>query len=114
MKTLTDAGTKNWGAYTVKSGIIASKWRAFYNGNPYFLVDCKLFPGSSGSIIITKATGLGSAVGSFEFFQFLGVYSGEFYRRKETIEFDEMTLIRKETYNIGIAWYYDIIEQIIN
>ncbi|MEO6520331.1 MAG: hypothetical protein ABIN91_01530 [Mucilaginibacter sp.] len=29
----------------VKSGIIASRWNAHFNGNPYFLIDVKLFPG---------------------------------------------------------------------
>lgn len=99
---------------TIKSGIIASKWKANYNGNPYFLIDSKLFPGSSGSIIITKAGSFGSKEGDFEFFQFLGVYSGYPFKDQKPIEFDDMTIIKRETYNIGIVWYYDLIEEIIN
>ena len=41
----------------VKSGIIASKWQGMLNGKPYFLIDAKLFPGSSGSIVISKPIG---------------------------------------------------------
>ena len=38
----------------VKSGIIASRWKTGFKGKPYFLIDAKLFPGSSGSVVITK------------------------------------------------------------
>lgn len=37
----------------VKSGIIASRWRLPLNGKPYFLGDAKLFPGSSGNLVIS-------------------------------------------------------------
>ena len=38
----------------VKSGIIASRWGAHFDGEPFFLIDAKLFPGSSGSAVISK------------------------------------------------------------
>lgn len=38
----------------VKSGIISSKWGCGFNGKPVFLIDSKLFPGSSGSVVLTK------------------------------------------------------------
>lgn len=98
---------------TIKSGVIASKWKTNYNGNPYFLIDAKLFPGSSGSIVITKPGSFGGKEGDFEFFQFLGVYSGNPFLDQKPIEFEDMTIIRRETYNIGIVWYYDLIEEII-
>jgi trypsin-like peptidase len=97
---------------TVKSGIIASKWMAKYDGQPFFLIDCKLFPGSSGSIVISNFTTYGGDK-SFDWFEFLGVYSGEFIRQRETIEFEEMTITRKEDYNTGNVWYYYLIEEII-
>ena len=40
----------------VKSGIIASRWGSNFDGKPYFLVDANLFPGSSGSIVISRPT----------------------------------------------------------
>ena len=38
----------------VKSGIIATRWGMNFNDMPVFLIDAKLFPGSSGSIVVTK------------------------------------------------------------
>jgi len=38
----------------VKSGILASRWGAPFQGKPCFLIDAKLFPGSSGSIVVSK------------------------------------------------------------
>lgn len=100
---------------TIKSGILASKWKYKYDGKPFFLIDCKLFPGSSGSIIISKPVHYGSTKQgeTVEYFQFLGVYSGEFYRKRETVEFEEMTITKREFYNTGNVWYYYLIEEII-
>ena len=66
----------------VKSGIIASRWGAGFQGQPYFLIDAKLFPGSSGSVVISKPIDLVVKDGqvmlaSEKQFAFLGVYSGE-------------------------------------
>ena len=38
----------------VKAGIIASKWGAQFMGEPCFLIEARLFPGSSGSVVVTK------------------------------------------------------------
>ena len=99
---------------TVKSGIVASKWNAKFNGRPYFLIDAKLFPGSSGSAIITKSTNYGVDKGGYvDYFNFLGIYSGEPFQHSRPVELEDMTIIRKETYGIGIVWYYWIIEELI-
>ncbi len=42
----------------VKSGIVASRWGVGFEGNPYFLIDSKLFPGSSGSVVLSKPNDL--------------------------------------------------------
>jgi hypothetical protein len=99
---------------TIKSGILASKWKYKYDGKPFFLIDSKLFPGSSGSIIISRPIkyGLEGNI-NIDYFQFLGVYSGEFYRKRETVEFEEMTITKRENYNTGNVWYYYLIEEII-
>lgn len=85
----------------VKSGIIASKWQGMFNGKLYFLIDAKLFPGSSGSIVISKPIGTVIENGKIyqantKQFAFLGVYSGEPYRRDNPIELENMTIISKE------------------
>lgn len=100
---------------TIKAGIIASKWKYKYDGKPFFLIDCKLFPGSSGSIIISRNIRYGGNKPDeeFDFFSFLGIYSGELYRKRETVEFEEMTITRREYYNTGNVWYYYLIEEII-
>ncbi|MDR2917505.1 MAG: serine protease [Tannerella sp.] len=102
----------------VKSGIIASRWGAHFNGHPYFLIDAKLFPGSSGSLVISRPINQvlyqGKILTSQEkLFVFLGVYSGEPFRQSQPIDFDDMTIIRKEGFNLGIVWYSYLVVEII-
>ena len=103
----------------VKSGIIASRYGLPFNGNPYFLIDSKLFPGSSGSIVISEPTNITVDNGSIfhnpeKQFAFLGVYSGEPFQQSQPIELDDMTIIRKSGFNVGIVWYAQLIEDIIS
>lgn len=103
----------------VKSGIIASRWGANFQGKPYFLIDAKLFPGSSGSIVISKPTDVVVENGKFfhateKQFAFLGIYSGEPYQAHSPIEFDDLTIIRKTGFNVGIVWYGHLVEEIIS
>jgi Trypsin-like peptidase domain len=99
----------------VKSGIVASRWGSFFNGQPYFLIDAKLFPGSSGSIVITKPRDLVVAGGQVMYakekqFAFLGVYSGEPIQQSSPIELDDVTITRKQGFNLGIVWYGDLVK----
>lgn len=102
----------------VKSGIIASRWGANFQGQPYFLIDAKLFPGSSGSIVISKPTDVvvedGKVFHSKEKqFAFLGIFSGEPYQAHSPIEFDDLTIIRKTGFNVGIVWYGHLVDEIL-
>ena len=104
----------------VKSGIIASRWGFPFGGRPHFLVDAKLFPGSSGSLVISKPKSFGSKDGELYYtksgrkeFLFLGIFSGEYYQRNNAIETENYVLISKEGFNLGIVWYYDVILAII-
>lgn len=102
----------------VKSGIIASRWGSNFDGKPYFLIDAKLFPGSSGSLVISKPTNMVVEKGQVFIspekpFAFLGIYSGEPYQQNQPIEFDDFTLIRKSGFNLGIVWYANLVEEII-
>ena len=105
----------------VKSGIIASRWGFPFSGKRHFLVDAKLFPGSSGSLVISKPTNVGSMDGKIFYtrsgkkeFLFLGIFSGEYYQRNNPIETEDFILISKEGFNLGIVWYYDLIPEIIS
>ena len=89
----------------VKSGIVASKWGAEFQGNPCFLVDGKLFPGSSGSVVISKPTdvvvddGQLFVIGDGEkAFALLGIFSGAF----EDLD-----------YGFGVAWYAETIGELL-
>jgi hypothetical protein len=102
----------------VKSGIIASRWGLNFNGMPVFLVDARLFPGSSGSIVITKPIDFVVVNGKPLYakekqFAFLGVYSGEPFLQKDPIELDDMTIIRKDSFNVGMVWYGSLVIDII-
>jgi len=101
----------------VKSGIIATRWGMNFNGLPVFLIDAKLFPGSSGSIVITKPIDFVIVDGKpmsakDKQFAFLGVYSGEPFRQHTPIDLDDITIIRKDTFNVGIVWYGQLVVDI--
>ena len=102
----------------VKSGIIATRWGMNFNDMPVFLIDAKLFPGSSGSIVVTKPfssiVANGPLKGTKEtHFAFLGVYSGEPFLQQEPIEFDDMIIIRKDGFNVGTVWYGELVVDIV-
>jgi len=102
----------------VKSGIIATRWGMNFNDMPVFLIDAKLFPGSSGSIVVTKPTSSIVAEGPMKDeretqFAFLGVYSGEPFRQQEPIDLDDITIIRKDSFNVGTVWYGKLVVDIV-
>ena len=102
----------------VKSGVIATKWGAPFKGDPCFLIDAKLFPGSSGSIVITKPTDLAFVDGQLmhakeKQFCFLGIYSGDWKWQEEPIEFDDLVITRKSSFNVGTVWYGSLVDDII-
>lgn len=102
----------------VKSGIIATRWGMNFNDMPVFLIDAKLFPGSSGSIVVTKPISSIVAEGPMKGeretqFAFLGVYSGEPFRQQEPIDLDDITIIRKDSFNVGTVWYGKLVVDIV-
>lgn len=102
----------------LKSGIIASRWGVPFQGKPYFLIDAKLFPGSSGSIVVSKPQQIAIVDGKLmcakeKQFAFLGIYSGEPFLQENPIEFDDITLIRKKGFDLGIVWYGNLVNEII-
>ncbi len=103
----------------VKSGMVASRWGMHFKNKPVFLIDAKLFPGSSGSIVLSKPTYSivtdGPIAGSKEaHFAFLGVYSGEPYRQEEPIDLGDITITRKYGFNLGTVWYAELVVDIVN
>lgn len=102
----------------VKSGIIATRWGMNFNDMPVFLIDAKLFPGSSGSVVVTKPISSIVAEGPMKDeretqFAFLGVYSGEPFRQQEPIDLDDITIIRKDSFNVGTVWYGKLVVDIV-
>ena len=102
----------------VKSGIIASRWGMKFGGKPIFLIDSKLFPGSSGSIVITKPTAApvdeGPLKGYRETqFAFLGVYSGSPIVQISSIDLGDFTITRKDSCDLGAVWYGELISEIV-
>lgn len=102
----------------VKAGIISSKWGCNFNGNPLFLIDSKLFPGSSGSVVLTKPQHIGLIDEHLMFnekgeYIFLGIYSGEPIFQNAPIELEDITIIKKDSYNVGAVWYSTLVPEII-
>lgn len=98
----------------IKGGIIASRWLAPFEAKPIFLIDTKLFPGSSGSIVITKPMNFIIDNGAIftnndKQFSFLGIYSGESVK---DITNGEVTIPKHM--NLGCVWYFYLIPEIIN
>ena len=103
----------------IKSGIVASRWGADFQGNRHFLIDAKLFPGSSGSIVVSNPIDVVVKDGQIfhseeKQFAFLGIFSGEPYRHENPVEFDDMIIIQKSGFNLGIVWYADLVEEILD
>jgi len=89
----------------VKFGIISSGWGLHFDGLPYFLVDSRLYHGSSGSLVITKPRQLAVIDGRLKYnpektFQFLGVYSEP--------------LNRSIDIHMGLVWYSDLVEKVVS
>ena len=100
----------------IKSGIVASKWRSKFNNKPYFLIDAKLFPGSSGSLVITKpleyifdGKRIYTPSSIDREFLCLGVYSGQYSPKNQ----GDIDISQEENYNMGIVWYYYLIQEVI-
>ena len=103
----------------VKSGIIASRWGVGFQGRPYFLIDAKLFPGSSGSVVISKPIDLivkdGKLMSSNEKqFAFLGVFSGQPKLQESPVVIGDLTITQSSGFDLGIVWYADLVEEIID
>lgn len=103
----------------VKSGIIASMWGANFRGTKGFAIDAKLFPGSSGSLVITKPRREDLDDNGYlifkenKLFYCLVIYSGEPLFNGITIDVDGKPTIVQYTFDLGQVWYsYLIIETI--
>jgi hypothetical protein len=46
-------------------------------------------------------------------FAFCGIYSGNPYQEKEVIDFWEIEIIRRETYNVGVVRNPSLVKEII-
>ena len=103
----------------VKSGIVASRWGVGFEGNPYFLIDSKLFPGSSGSVVLSKPNDLMIKNGQVMYakekhFTLLGIYSGEPQFEEAPVEIGDLIVTQKIDFNLGVVWYGELIEEVIS
>ncbi|MBB4080808.1 hypothetical protein GGR28_003443 [Lewinella aquimaris] len=102
-----------------KAGIIASSFGRNYEGDEKFLIDAKLYPSSSGSLVIFKSPTndvIDRMVGSYddEPFIALGIYSGEKYVLGPQIETDDEVLFEKQKMDFGNVWYFHTIFRLID
>ena len=100
----------------VKAGIIASRWGAYFRGQPCFLIDAKLFPGSSGSVVVSKPIDFLMKDGSLMYskdkqFALLGIFSGEPQLLEDPVEIGDLTVTRKSGFDLGLVWYAKAIEE---
>ena len=100
----------------VKAGIIASRWGAYFQGHPYFLIDAKLFPGSSGSVVVSKPIDFMVKGGKImhskdKQFALLGIFSGGPALQEDPVRIGDFTITRTSGFNLGIVWYAQAIEE---
>lgn len=103
----------------VKAGIIASRWGASFRGNAYFLIDAKLFPGSSGSVVLSKPSNMFMSgnvptYSSTAEFAFLGIFSGEPRLQEEPVVVGDLTISESRGFDLGIVWYADLVEEVVS
>ena len=103
----------------VKSGIVASRWRAGFQGEPCFLIDAKLFPGSSGSVVISKPVDLVVKEGKVmtaneKQFAFLGIFSAEATFQEAPVVIGDLTITQTSGFDLGLVWYAELVEEIID
>lgn len=103
----------------VKSGIIASRWGVGFKGHPYFLIDAKLFPGSSGSVVLSKPVDFVIKDGHLMYskekqFAFLGVYSGDPLVTENPVEIGDLIITRKYGFDLGGVWYAELVEDLLD
>lgn len=106
----------------LKAGVIASSWGSNFKGQPCFLIDGQMFPGSSGSLVISRPTNItldnGQVLTSKDKqFAVLGILSGEQWDESQNREFDvttSLTILVKGAVNTAIVWYGSVIEEVIS
>jgi hypothetical protein len=78
------------------------------------------FSESSGSIVVSRPRDVVVANGQLlinkegKQFAFLGIFSGEPIQQHHPIELDDMTIIRKSGYNVGVVWYGHLVKDIVS
>ena len=106
----------------LKAGVIGSRWGAQFKGKPCFLIDGQMFPGSSGSLVISRPTNITVDDGKLltskdKQFAVLGILSGEWWDESGNREYEittSLTMVVKGAVNTAIVWYGSLIEDIIS
>jgi hypothetical protein len=101
----------------VKSGTVGSSYGRRFKNRPLFLIDCILYPGSSGSLVLSppsKSLQLGSAISVSEYTHApaLGIYSG--VPLFEVPDPENPTKTEKSTLGFGNVWYFWLIDDLMS
>lgn len=95
----------------VRNALAASPPGVPFNGNPYFLIDARLHPGTSGSPVLTKPTNMITRTdGSISMMSgqvsfLLGIHSA-------TLEFTERKP-NEDLLGLSICWFASLVEEIL-
>lgn len=101
-----------------KSGMISSFYGRYFNGDPKFLVDSKLYKSFSGAIVLAEPKQVSVKNGQIVYRKrkalvCLGIYSGERYVVSGKEEDDESIRFNKMKMDLGNVWYPKVIQDII-
>jgi hypothetical protein len=107
----------------LKRGLLITPWGMKFEGLDEFLIDYKGFHGDSGSLVISKPTDIAVQQGpgnnnillsETKHFIFLGVYSGEPFKRGQIRDTDDATVQEKIKVDTGQVWYWYTVQQTID
>jgi hypothetical protein len=116
----------------MRNALISSAYGINFRGQPMFLVDGNLHPGMSGSPVMTKPRTIIPSKTGFSISQtpvsaFLGVFSATLStvipvkhekpgekKNEPAKKEDEKVETREEALGLGVVWYADLIEEIID
>ena len=103
----------------IKSGIVASSWGKLFEGDPCFLIDCQLFPGSSGGLVLSKPADIRPTPDYAHIpaaqrlcgkqYALLGIFSHTLAKPLP----DEDGKIHNKELGLGIVWYGELISEIV-
>lgn len=110
-----------------RNALISTPYGYLFNGNPFFVTDARMHPGTSGSPVLMEAGGMMRTTGEVpsnrsKGVYLLGIHSATFYSAAspQANEDDQLWEESKRnskgkvSYDLNVAWYPELINDILD